>query len=50
MALIAWAQLLERSDFLLIDCQFHTEHLESMGGTYVSWEDYSRMLQKGTEG
>ena len=48
MALIAWAQLLERSDFLLIDCQFHTEHLESMGGRYISWEEYDRMLQEGT--
>lgn len=48
MALIAWAQLLERSDFLLIDCQFHTEHLESMGGRYISWEEYDRMLEEGT--
>lgn len=48
MALIAWAQLLERSDFLFIDCQFHTEHLESMGGRYISWEEYDGMLQEGT--
>ena len=30
-ALIAFAQLLEQQGFLFIDCQFHTEHLESMG-------------------
>ena len=48
MALIVWAQLLERSDFLFIDCQFHTEHLESMGGRYIPWEEYDRMLQEGT--
>ena len=37
MALIALAGLLEQSGFLFIDCQFHTEHLESMGGRYISW-------------
>lgn len=47
-ALIAFAQLLEKNDFLFIDCQFHTEHLESMGGRYISWEEYDRMLAEGT--
>lgn len=47
IALIALAQLLERRDFLFIDCQFYTEHLESMGGRYISWEEYDGMLQKG---
>lgn len=47
-ALIAFAQLLEKNDFLFIDCQFHTEHLESMGGRYLSWEEYDRMLAEGT--
>lgn len=47
-ALIAFARLLERKKFLFIDCQFHTEHLESMGGRYISWEEYDRMLQEGT--
>lgn len=46
-ALIAFAQFLERQDFLFIDCQFHTEHLEHMGGRYISWETYDRMLQEG---
>ena len=47
-ALIAFARLLEQNDFLFIDCQFHTEHLESMGGRYISWKEYDTMLQEGT--
>ncbi len=47
-ALIAFARLLERSRFLFMDCQFHTEHLESMGGRYIPWEEYDRMLEEGT--
>lgn len=47
-ALIAFARLLEQNDFLFIDCQFHTEHLESMGGRYISWKEYDAMLQEGT--
>ena len=39
LALIALARLLEQRGFLFIDCQFHTEHLESMGGRYISWEE-----------
>ena len=39
-ALIAFARLLQRSRFLFMDCQFYTEHLESMGGRYISWEEY----------
>lgn len=47
-ALIAFARLLQRSRFLFMDCQFYTEHLESMGGRYISWEEYDRMLEEGT--
>lgn len=47
-ALIAFARLLEEKEFLFIDCQFHTEHLESMGGRYISWEKYEEMLRMGT--
>lgn len=49
MALIALAQILEENEFLFIDCQFYTEHLESMGGRYVSWERYDNMLKEGTD-
>lgn len=47
-ALIAWAQLLYEKQFLMIDCQFHTEHLESMGGRFISWQEYDGMLKTGT--
>lgn len=47
-ALIVFARLLEQNNFLFIDCQFHTKHLESMGGRYISWEEYDVMLQEGT--
>lgn len=47
-ALISYARLLEQEKFLFIDCQFHTEHLESMGGRYISWDYYNKMLKKGT--
>lgn len=46
-ALIAFARFLEQHKFLFIDCQFRTEHLESMGGRYISWEEYDRMLLEG---
>ncbi len=47
-ALIAFAQFLERKEFLFIDCQFHTPHLESMGGRYISWEEYDALVREGT--
>lgn len=46
-ALILFAKLLEQNQFLFIDCQFYTEHLESMGGRYISWAEYDRMLKEG---
>ena len=47
-ALIAFARFLVQNRFLFIDCQFHTEHFESMGGRYISFEEYDRMLAEGT--
>lgn len=46
-ALIALAKLLEERGVGFIDCQFHTEHLESMGGQYVGWEQYEGLLAEG---
>ncbi len=42
-ALIYLAQEIELH---LIDCQFHTSHLERMGGTYLSLTDYLAILTK----
>ena len=48
-ALVLFAHLLERKEFLFIDCQFHTEHLASMGGRYIAWEEYDGLLREGTD-
>ncbi len=45
IALILLARLLAKQDFLMIDCQFHTNHLESMGGVRISLEEYRKILQ-----
>lgn len=47
-ALIAFSKILKENNYLLIDCQFQTEHLQSMGGRFVSFEEYDRMLEIGT--
>ncbi len=47
-ALIGLSRILKSQNFLFIDCQFHTDHLESMGGKYVCWETFDRMLEEGT--
>lgn len=39
----------EEENFLMIDCQFHTDHLESMGGEYIGWTEYKGMLNAGIE-
>lgn len=31
----------------MIDCQFHTEHLESMGETIIYWKEYKELLAMG---
>lgn len=46
LALISLARLLSEHHYGFIDCQFHTDHLESMGGVYVSWEEYRQLLKK----
>ena len=45
LALIKLAEMLSRENFTFIDCQFHTCHLENMGGQYISWEMYRKLLR-----
>lgn len=47
LALICLAGYLERLGFYMIDCQFHTDHLERMGGRFLSYEEYMRYVDKG---
>ncbi len=40
VALIGLARRLEAIGTKMIDCQFHTPHLASMGGRYISYDEY----------
>ena len=48
LALIHLCRRLHSEGFVFVDCQFHTEHLETMGGQYMSWKNYKRLLRIGT--
>ena len=45
LALIALAQFMQARGGILIDCQLHTPHLESMGGRYISYEEYMEIMK-----
>lgn len=49
IALIALAEKLKSEGFIFIDCQMHTNHLESMGGRFVDWSTFKELLNKGIE-
>ncbi len=44
LALIHLAQVMEQNGGRLIDCQFKTSHLESMGGRFISYEEYMKII------
>lgn len=46
LALISLARVLEQGGGRLIDCQLETPHLRSMGGRYISYEEYIRIIQE----
>ena len=46
LALIHLAWFLEERGGLLIDCQFETQHLKSMGGRYISYEEYMDIISR----
>ena len=47
LALIFLSELLKENGYLMIDCQFHTDHLESMGGVGISYNEYCAILREG---
>lgn len=49
VALISLARKLESHNFLLIDCQVHTPHLESMGAQEIPRSDFVKEIRKGME-
>lgn len=50
IALIYLATALEGKENCLIDCQIKTEHLKSMGGRYIPYDEYMKILNKDLEG
>lgn len=46
MALVFLAQTMARGGGVLIDCQFETPHLKSMGGRYISYDEYMRLVNE----
>jgi leucyl/phenylalanyl-tRNA--protein transferase len=43
-AFLRLAQILFADDIAFIDCQVHTDHLESLGGEEISRKDYLKLL------
>mgnify|MGYP003461784791 CR=1 FL=1 len=46
LALIYLAQFFQEKGGLMIDCQFETPHLKSMGGRYISYEEYMKIINE----
>jgi leucyl/phenylalanyl-tRNA--protein transferase len=45
-ALVALLKHLKEKDFVLLDVQYMTEHLKMFGAVEISFEEYTRLLQK----
>ena len=46
VALIGLAQTMEEVGGRMIDCQLETPHLKSMGGRYISYDEYMKILNE----
>ena len=44
LALIHLAKTMQKLEGTVIDCQLKTAHLESMGGRYISYEEYLKLI------
>lgn len=44
IALVSLAKVMLEKGMKMIDCQFHTDHLESMGGESISYDEYMRIV------
>ena len=44
LALIHLAKTMQELDGTIIDCQLKTAHLESMGGRYISYDEYLKLI------
>lgn len=45
LALIALASLLQQAGCTMIDCQFETPHLKTMGGRHITYDEYMRIVE-----
>ncbi|MFT5871257.1 MAG: leucyl/phenylalanyl-tRNA--protein transferase [Clostridium sp.] len=48
VAFITLSKVLEEKNFVIIDCQVHTTHLESLGAVYISRDNFLEIVKKGT--
>lgn len=46
VALVALARKMQAEGGKLIDCQFETPHLKSMGGRHISYEEYLSIVNE----
>ena len=46
LALIHLARIMSQLGGRLIDCQFETPHLRSMGGRFIGYDEYMRIIQQ----
>ena len=46
LALVSLARKMQAEGEKLIDCQFHTDHLESMGGRHIPYDEYMAILAR----
>jgi leucyl/phenylalanyl-tRNA--protein transferase len=44
LALIHLAKTMQELNGSIIDCQLKTAHLESMGGRYISYDEYMKLI------
>ena len=47
VAFITFGKVLENKGFSLIDCQVHTNHLESLGAVYMPREKFLELVKDG---
>lgn len=48
LALIVLAKTMQEVGGKIIDCQFETAHLKSMGGRFISYDDYMKIISSST--
>ena len=48
LALIHLAKTMQQTGGRIIDCQFETPHLKSMGGRYIPYDEYMKIIRSET--